>query len=51
MDQLHSNPYISLVVASFYLNEHLNDQDEQQQLLHQAKNANKNAKIFIKIKI
>jgi hypothetical protein len=37
MDQIYLNPNILLVHSSFYLNEHLNDQDEQQQLLHQAK--------------
>jgi len=44
MDQIHLNPNISLVHSSFYLIEHLNDQDEQQQLLHQAKIKNQKRK-------
>jgi hypothetical protein len=46
MDQIHLNLNISLVHLSFYLIEHLNDQDEQQQLLHQAK---KFKKLIIKL--
>jgi len=37
MDRLYLNPNISLAHQSFYLIEHLNVRDEQQQLLHQAK--------------